>query len=211
MEIQAQKITVEIGGKYIFKDINISLEGSKMIAITGKSGCGKTTLLNCLGLIQNVKKGRILIDGNDTSSWNDFDKTKFWHESAGFIYQDYGIIDSESVYYNVTLSKGKQKHKTVDEVLNLVGLEGRGNDYASVLSGGEKQRLGIARAIYKNSKVIFADEPTASLDSKNREQVVHLLKNRKKEGVMIIIATHDERLVSECDENIDIESLTAND
>lgn len=148
-----------------------------------------------------------MIDGSDTGSWNDSDKTKFWYESASFIYQDYGIIDNDSVYYNVTLNKGKQKHKTVDEVLKLVGLDGRGNEYASVLSGGEKQRIGIARAIYKNSKIIFADEPTASLDSKNREQVVHLLKNRREEGVMIIISTHDERLVSECDENIDIESL----
>lgn len=207
MEIKAQRITVEIGGRYIFKDISISLEGNKMIAITGKSGSGKTTLLNCLGLIQNVKKGSILIDGSDTGSWNDSDKTKFWHKSASFIYQDYGIIDNESVYYNVMLNKQKQKYKKVDEILNLVGLYGRGSDSASVLSGGEKQRIGIARAIYKNSKVIFADEPTASLDSKNREQVVHLLKNRREEGVMIIIATHDERLVSECDENIDIESL----
>ena len=207
MEIKAQRITVEIGGRYIFKDISISLEGNKMIAITGRSGCGKTTLLNCLGLIQKVKKGNILINGNDTTSWNENDKTKFWHKSASFIYQDYGIIDNDSVYYNVTLNKGKQKHKTVDEVLKLVGLDGRGNEYASVLSGGEKQRIGIARAIYKNSKVIFADEPTASLDSKNREQVMHLLKNRREEGVMIIIATHDERLISECDENIDIESL----
>ena len=207
MEIKAQRITVEIGGRYIFKDISISLEGNKMIAITGRSGCGKTTLLNCLGLIQKVKKGNILINGNDTTSWNENDKTKFWHKSASFIYQDYGIIDNDSVYYNVTLNKGKQKHKTVDEVLKLVGLDGRGNEYASVLSGGEKQRIGIAGAIYKNSKVIFADEPTASLDSKNREQVMHLLKNRREEGVMIIIATHDERLISECDENIDIESL----
>lgn len=207
MEIKAQRITVEIGGRYIFKDISISLEGNKMIAITGKSGSGKTTLLNCLGLIQNVKKGSILIDGSDTGSWNDSDKTKFWHKSASFIYQDYGIIDNESVYYNVTLNKWKQNRNRVDEVLRLVGLVGRGNDYATVLSGGEKQRIGIARAIYKNSKIIFADEPTASLDSKNREQVVHLLKNRREEGVMIIIATHDERLVSECDENIDIESL----
>jgi len=207
MEIKAKKITVEIGGKYIFKDISISLEGNKMIAITGRSGCCKTTLLNCLGLIQKVKKGNILINGNDTTSWNENDKTKFWHKSASFIYQDYGIIDNESVYYNVMLNKQKQKYKKVDEVLNLVGLYGRGSDSASVLSGGEKQRIGIARAIYKNSKIIFADEPTASLDSKNREQVVHLLKNRREEGVMIIIATHDERLVSECDENIDIESL----
>ena len=207
MEIRAQKIVVEIGGKYIFKDISISMEGNKMIAITGRSGCGKTTLLNCLGLIQNVKKGSILIDGNDTTSWNENDKTKFWHKSASFIYQDYGIIDNESVYYNIMLNKQKQKYKKVDEVLNLVGLDGRGSDFASVLSGGEKQRLGIARAIYKNSEIIFADEPTASLDSKNREQVVNLLKSRKEAGVMIIIATHDERLISECDENINIELL----
>ena len=207
MEIRAQKIVVEIGGKYIFKDISISMEGNKMIAITGRSGCGKTTLLNCLGLIQNVKKGSILIDGNDTSAWNENDKTKFWHKSASFIYQDYGIIDNESVYYNIMLNKQKQKYKKVDEVLNLVGLDGRGSDSASVLSGGEKQRLGIARAIYKNSEIIFADEPTASLDSKNREQVVNLLKSRKEAGVMIIIATHDERLISECDENINIELL----
>lgn len=207
MEIRAQKIVVEIGGKYIFKDISISMEGNKMIAITGRSGCGKTTLLNCLGLIQNVKKGSILIDGNDTSAWNENDKTKFWHKSASFIYQDYGIIDNESVYYNVMLNKQKQKYEKVDEVLNLVGLDGRGSDFASVLSGGEKQRLGIARAIYKNSEIIFADEPTASLDSKNREQVVNLLKSRKEAGVMIIIATHDERLISECDENINIELL----
>lgn len=207
MEIRAQKIVVEIGGKYIFKDISISMEGNKMIAITGRSGCGKTTLLNCLGLIQNVKKGSILIDGNDTSAWNENDKTKFWHKSASFIYQDYGIIDNESVYYNVMLNKQKQKYKKVDEVLNLVGLDGRGSDFASVLSGGEKQRLGIARAIYKNSEIIFADEPTASLDSKNKEQVINLLKSRKEAGVMIIIATHDERLISECDENINIELL----
>ena len=207
MEIRAQRIVVEIGGKYIFKDISISMEGNKMIAITGRSGCGKTTLLNCLGLIQNVKKGSILIDGNDTSAWNENDKTKFWHKSASFIYQDYGIIDNESVYYNVMLNKQKQKYKKVDEVLNLVGLDGRGSDFASVLSGGEKQRLGIARAVYKNSEIIFADEPTASLDSKNREQVVNLLKSRKEAGVMIIIATHDERLISECDENINIELL----
>lgn len=207
MEIRAQRIVVEIGGKYIFKDISISMEGNKMIAITGRSGCGKTTLLNCLGLIQKVKKGSILINGNDTTSWNENDKTKFWHKSASFIYQDYGIIDNESVYYNVMLNKQKQKYKKVDEVLNLVGLDGRGSDSASVLSGGEKQRLGIARAIYKNSEIIFADEPTASLDSKNREQVVNLLKSRKEAGVMIIIATHDERLISECDENINIELL----
>ena len=207
MEIRAQKIVVEIGGKYIFKDISISMEGNKMIAITGRSGCGKTTLLNCLGLIQNVKKGSILIDGNDTSAWNENDKTKFWHKSASFIYQDYGIIDNESVYYNVMLNKQKQKYKKVDELLNLVGLDGRGSDFASVLSGGEKQRLGIARAIYKNSEIIFADEPTASLDSKNKEQVINLLKSRKEAGVMIIIATHDERLISECDENINIELL----
>ncbi|SFD99352.1 putative ABC transport system ATP-binding protein [Peptostreptococcaceae bacterium pGA-8] len=207
MNITTNKIAVSIKDKTIFENINIALEGNKLIAITGKSGCGKTTLLNCLGLIQEIGKGSIFIDGKNTGIWKDKDKTKFWHESASFIYQDYGIIDNESVFYNITLSKDRRTYKESEKILSLVGLEGRGKDQASVLSGGEKQRLGIARAIYKKAKVIFADEPTASLDTKNREMVVELLKSRRDSGTLIILATHDDRLIAECDEIVDMELI----
>ena len=204
MDITAKNIGVKIAGNVIFDDISLELKGNEMIALTGKSGCGKTTLLNCLGLIQGLSSGEIFIDERSTKDWKDKDKTKFWHESAGFIYQDYGIIESENVFYNVTLNKNRHDHKKAEDFLEQVDLKGRGADYASVLSGGEKQRLGIARALYKNAKVVFADEPTASLDSKNREMVVNLLKGMRENGAMIIIATHDERLVSECDRSIDL-------
>lgn len=207
MDIIAKEIGVEISNRSIFSGISIELKENKMFAITGKSGCGKTTMLNCLGLIQDLNSGDIIIDGSSTKNWNDKDKTKFWREKASFIYQDYGIIDNETILYNVTLSRNKKEYKNADCILENVGLRGRGSEYASVLSGGEKQRLGIARAIYKNAKIIFADEPTASLDAKNRELVVSLLRDRRDLGTMVVIATHDERLISECDENINIELL----
>ena len=94
----------------------------------------------------------------------------------------------------------------MDQVLSQVGLGGRGEELASVLSGGEKQRLGIARAIFKDAKYIFADEPTASLDSANRQLVMDLLVKQRDNGAMIIIATHDERLVEQCDEIIDMDT-----
>lgn len=115
-------------------------------------------------------------------------------------YQDYGIIDDESVSFNVSLRKIGSNQRQVNEVLKTVGLSGREKDRAMVLSGGEKQRLGIARAIYKNASVIFADEPTASLDEANRNLVISLLRDCAKRGVAIILATHDERLVKECEE-----------
>lgn len=208
MEIIAKDISIEIDGRHIFKNLNILLKENKMFAITGESGSGKTTLLNCLGLIQNISSGTIYINGKNTDSWSDGQKTKFWNKSASFIYQDYGIIDNESVFYNVTLNKNKRQYQEALSILNLVGLTGRGNDRASVLSGGEKQRLGIARAIYKNAKIIFADEPTASLDANNRMLVVNLLKRLRDAGAMVIIATHDERLIAECDEIITIERLS---
>ena len=118
---------------------------------------------------------------------------------SSFIYQDYGIIDDETVSFNVSLKKFGNNQGQIKEVLEIVGLQGREKDKSLVLSCGEKQRLGIARAILKNASVIFADEPTASLDNSNRQLVVSLLKDCANRGAAIILATHDERLVAECD------------
>ena len=111
MEIKMNSISVVIKGKRIFSNITDTMNSGDMVALTGSSGCGKTTLLNCLGLIQPIESGSILINGKDTSKWNDKDKTKFWHKYATFIYQDYGIIEDETVAYNITLDKSKQLKK----------------------------------------------------------------------------------------------------
>jgi ABC-type lipoprotein export system ATPase subunit len=207
MNIKANGIGVVINGKNIFSNVSLMVDSKEMIAITGPSGCGKTTLLNCLGLIQTIGSGNIIVDGKNATKWNDKEKTKFWHDHATFIYQDYGIIEDETVSYNVTLNKRRSRGNDVQEILKKVGLEGRGQDPASVLSGGEKQRLGIARAIFKNATIIYADEPTASLDTNNRRLVIDLLRQCIKEGASVILATHDERLVKECDKVIDMTNL----
>lgn len=204
MEIKINSISVVIKGKRIFSNITDTMNSGDMVALTGSSGCGKTTLLNCLGLIQPIESGSILINGNDTSKWNDKDKTKFWHKYVTFIYQDYGIIEDETVAYNITLDKSKAKSKAVKNILAKVGLNGRDSELAIVLSGGEKQRIGIARAILKNASIIYADEPTASLDSENRQIVINLLKECASNGAIVILATHDDRLVSECNKVINL-------
>ncbi|MBZ4666595.1 ATP-binding cassette domain-containing protein [Mahella sp.] len=205
MEIRVNNITVTISGKKIFSDISFVIKTGEMVAITGKSGCGKTTLLNTLGLIQSTDTGEIFIDTKNATKWSDKQKTKFWHENAAFIYQDYGIIEDENVAYNITLNKVTAKNKEVKEILQKVGLDGREKDLAIVLSGGEKQRIGIARAIFKKASIIYADEPTASLDANNRELVMALLHQCAKQGAIVILATHDERLVQVCDKVINME------
>ena len=185
-------------------DVSFDIYEGEIFGLVGESGSGKTTLLNCLGLIQPIESGSILINGKDTSKWNDKDKTKFWHKYATFIYQDYGIIEDETVAYNITLDKSKAKSKAVKNILDKVGLNGRDSELAIVLSGGEKQRIGIARAILKNASIIYADEPTASLDSENRQIVINLLKECASNGAIVILATHDDRLVSECNKVINL-------
>lgn len=204
MIIQTKNIGIEISGKTIFSNISLEINPNEMIAITGPSGSGKTTLLNCLGLIQSVNSGDILIENQNASKWKEKEKTSFWKDKAAFIYQDYGIIEDENISYNVTLNKQQAKAKIVEEILHTVGLGERGQEMAAVLSGGEKQRLGVARAIYKKASIIYADEPTASLDQMNREVIINLLRKCSENGASVIIATHDERLVSVCDRSINL-------
>lgn len=198
MNIQANCLTVSINSRNILSDVTMAARGGQMTAITGKSGSGKTTLLNCLGLIHPISGGEIRIDGHNVSAWGERQRTQFWKKHVTFIYQDYGIIDEETVAFNVSLKKGGNTRQ-IQAALESVGLKGRENDLAVVLSGGEKQRLGIARAMVKNAAIIYADEPTASLDASNRKLVVELLRRCADNGAAVILATHDERLVEECD------------
>ena len=199
MHAKYSALSMSINGRRILSNVTLLAEGGKMTALTGKSGSGKTTLLNCLGLIHPIDSGKIFVDNNDVTGWRESQRTLFWKDHASFIYQDYGIIDDETVSFNVSLKKFGNNQGQIKEALEIVGLQGREKDKALVLSGGEKQRLGIARAILKNASVIFADEPTASLDNSNRQLVVSLLKDCANRGAAIILATHDERLVAECD------------
>lgn len=201
MQITGKNLGVNISGRIIFESIDINIEPRTSMAIVGASGSGKTTLLNCLGLLLKPSYGEVMVDGRVMSGASRKEILKFWRDSAAFVYQDSGVIEDETVGYNVSLSRNTLKHdtKAIEATLEQVGLGGRIKDRAVMLSGGERQRLGIARAIYKKANLIFADEPTASLDSKNRAMVRELLLGQVKRGASIVIATHDIDFAQACD------------
>ena len=200
--IRAEKLCLRIKEKTIFENMSFYIEKPQMVAITGVSGSGKTSLLNCMGLIKDVSSGKIYINNKDCTCLQEKDKISFWENTATFIFQDYGIIDEESVLYNITFSNKKTNQNKAKAYLEKVGLKEKANNIASTLSGGEKQRLGIARALYKKAKIIFADEPTASLDEKNRNIIINLLRECVNNGILVVVATHDDRLSQSCDKII---------
>ena len=205
MNIRANNVSLSINGRRILSNVTLLAEGGKMTALTGKSGSGKTTLLNCLGLIHPIDSGKIFVDNNDVTGWRESQRTLFWKDHASFIYQDYGIIDDETVSFNVSLKKFGNNQGQIKEALEIVGLQGREKDKSLVLSGGEKQRLGIARAILKNASVIFADEPTGNLDSATTKHIMELVCAlvHEKNSTMILV-THDNSVAAYADKVIRI-------
>ena len=175
-----------------------------MTALVGPSGCGKTTLLHCLGLLLPVDQGRILIDGDDVTRYGDAARRRFWRDHAAFVFQDYGIMDEEPVAFNVTMQAsilGRRvtgNQERLVQALEQTGLHGRADELASHLSGGEKKRLAMARAIYKDAAILFVDEPTASLDAANRRKVIDLLADFAAQGRTVIVATHDSEMINAC-------------
>lgn len=201
MEIRAEGVEVAIGGRRILHGGSVVCRPGSITALVGSSGCGKTTLLHCLALLQRPTAGRILINGIDATDWNSRERRRFWRDSCAFVLQDYGLMDEESVAFNITMTASIFRKRVlgdsarVNYVLSYTGLANRSNEPAIQLSGGEKQRLAIARALYKDARVVLVDEPTASLDRVNRERVIEMLEMLRRQGKTIIVSTHDEQLV----------------
>lgn len=210
MQIDAQALGVVIDRREILRDVALSCPPGHMSALVGPSGSGKTTLLHCLGLLQQPTTGQVLVDGRDTTSWSSAQRRAFWRDHAAFVLQDYGVMNEESVAFNVTMAlsvlgrRAVGDRRKLEEALEITGLGGRGDDLASHLSGGEKQRLGVARAIYKDARCIFVDEPTASLDEANRRRVIALFAERAAQGCTVVVASHDDEMIAACSDRYDI-------
>lgn len=202
MSITAQNISYRIGQHQIFSDLSFTCEPHQMIALSGPSGSGKTTLLGILGMLTVPTEGSVAV--GHMRHWTPRTRRMFWKDQAAFIWQDYGIIDNETVSYNVTLRRhlSAADRTRLAGILSQVGLAGREKDRAITLSGGEQQRVGIARALWKKARYIFADEPTASLDQANRDRVEQLLRQAVDRGACVIVSTHDAHLVDDCDKVI---------
>ncbi len=185
---------------HVINNTSLELEDKGLVAILGPSGCGKTTLLNAIGGLDKVSNGKIYINGKKITRRCSGYVDKIRNLNIGYIFQDYYLVDSMSVFDNVALSlkisgiKNKEEiKKRVNYVLEKVGMYRYRNRYASMLSGGERQRVGIARAIVKDPSIIIADEPTGNLDSKNSLEVMNIIKAISKDRLVILV-THETDL-----------------
>lgn len=182
----------------VLKDINLTIKDGTFLTILGASGSGKTTLLNIIGGLLKPTSGEILFDEDDIYKLNDKDLSKFRNEHIGYVFQQFFLEPDFSIYENISIPfiiKGVKKKDYNDKINSLIEklyLKSREKASVSELSGGEKQRVAIARAIALDPKVILADEPTGSLDSKNGEIVFEILKKLNEEGHTIILVTHSE-------------------
>lgn len=200
--------------KYVTKDkereqivlnqLSFKIQSGEMVAIMGKSGAGKSTLLHIIGLLDVMDRGSYILDGIDVSQLNNKKMAKARNEKIGFILQDYGLIEAETVLYNVELpllfssTKFGRIKDIALEKLRKIGVEHLADKKISVLSGGEKQRVAIARALVNEPDYIMADEPTGSLDTENAKLVVSILNQLNQEGKTIIIVTHDDEVAHAC-------------
>lgn len=189
---------------HALKKTNFSAGEGELVAIIGPSGSGKSTFLTILGGLQRPTTGQVLIDGKPFSQLSDKQKTKVRFEKIGFILQQSNLIPflnvKEQMLLHDRISKKKSNKEWLENLLLSVDVKRLEAKYPNELSGGERQRVAIAKALYHNPSVIFADEPTASLDSKRAFDVIKLLKAQTKaQKKATIMVTHDERLIEYCD------------
>lgn len=201
--IIGENITKSFGNKILFKDFNFHIEGGEFVCFSGESGAGKTTLLNIIGLLEPIDSGKLLINGREYKT--NKDKRKFYAEEVGFLFQNFALLENKTVEQNLKIVKAKgDLSYRIDESLKIVGLTDKMNNKVYTLSGGEQQRIALARLILKPCNIILADEPTGSLDKRNTELVIGLLKKINSMGKTVIIVSHDEYVKNSADRIIEL-------
>ncbi|GAC1469104.1 MAG: ABC transporter ATP-binding protein [Chloroflexota bacterium] len=193
----------------VLKRVDLVVDKGEMLAIMGPSGSGKSTLLGCLSGLDTVSEGQVIINGTDITRLNENALARVRNENIGFVFQTFNLIGTLSAQENVELPILLNGHSAFDpskrakELLDIVGLSHRRKHRPSQLSGGEQQRVAVARALANDPEVIFGDEPTGNLDSTNGEAVMALLTDLKNStGKTLILVTHDARIADRCDRRV---------
>ena len=194
--IRVSNLCKKYGKVTVLSNISFDIDDNDIVAITGESGKGKTTLLNLIGLLDTDYKGVIEIDGK--SKFSSKEIMNMQRYSIAYLFQNYALVENETVAQNLMIAlafqKVSNKLNRIRKALKLVGLEGIEKKKVYELSGGEQQRVALARACLKKPKYIFADEPTGNLDERNRNIVFSILKQMNENGITVIFVTHDMEL-----------------
>lgn len=185
------------------RGLNLKIHQGDFVAFVGASGSGKTSLLNVIGLMDDITSGTYLFNGLDITDLSSDQKADFRNKSIGFIFQNFNLINSLSVIENVAVPlvvrndiNQKESFDKAKYWLDKVGLSHREKSFPQLLSGGERQRVAIARALITQPSVVLADEPTANLDSKNAHMIIETMKNlNQSENTTFVFSTHDEKLI----------------
>lgn len=191
--------------KTILKNLNLSIKTGQSIAITSRSGCGKTTLLNIIGGLLDFDYGDLFINNININSLSLNQIADYRKNYFGFITQNFNLLDDRNVFENVALPlyyssiKKSDIQKRVNTILTTLDISHLAQKNIKNLSGGEKQRVAIARALVKKSKIILADEPTGSLDEKTELDILNIFSKLKNSGITLIIVTHNEKVANNCD------------
>lgn len=204
--IQIKNLCKNFDEHVLFKNFNLIINDGDFLCISGDSGTGKTTLLNMIGQLEPYQEGEILFEGKPIETKKD--KLDLFRKKLGFIFQNFVLVESKTVEENLKLIRKEDRTDvSIDSALKMVGLDDKKNSKVYTLSGGEQQRVAMARLYLKEGKYILADEPTGSLDRKNAEKIFEILKQLNDIGKTIIIVTHDEYLKSKVEKRVNLNEM----
>lgn len=204
--IQIKNLCKNFDEHVLFKNFNLIINDGDFLCITGDSGTGKTTLLNMIGQLEPYQEGEILFEGKPIETKKD--KLDLFRKKLGFIFQNFVLVESKTVEENLKLIRKEDRTDvSIDSALKMVGLDDKKNSKVYTLSGGEQQRVAMARLYLKKCKYILADEPTGSLDRKNAEKIFEILKQLNDIGKTIIIVTHDEYFKSKVEKRVNLNEM----
>lgn len=203
--IGIEKLSKSYGARTLWSGIDLTVHGGRILALTGPSGSGKSTLLNCLGLLDTATSGAVRHEGRDITRFGPRRARLFRRDVLGYLFQDYALIENATVAANLEVVAGPGRRAraaaraAVPGALDRVGLAGRAGERVARLSGGEQQRVALARLMVKRPSLVLADEPTGALDQENTTTVVKILRELADAGCAVVVATHDDYVRDACD------------
>ena len=204
----SKRYTVDTLPFLALDDVSLSIRAGESVAIMGRSGAGKTTLMNIIGCLDTFDAGSYQLDGVNVAALSDEKLAHLRNEKIGFVMQDFALLPHKSVLFNVMLpmyfgqTPRREMVSKAKTVLEKLGMSAQEKKRVNQLSGGQKQSVALARALVKSPALLLADEPTGALDSQTGKEIMQLLLERNREGVTLIIVTHDEQVAAYCQRTI---------